>query len=153
MIKPNVCWSGVDSTVSDVDGLPYPTLLYGNGPGHHPRGSASTNSSGRDSLHPSAVPRHWATHGGEDVPVYAQGPLATTLFSGTMDQSVIPHAIAYIGCLGEYSRRCQGEDDFPEFDDRYQVRRLKCGYCNFVMILVHTSTDSNAPLVCILIAY
>jgi hypothetical protein len=27
---------------------------------------------GRNSVHGAAVPRQWATHGGEDVPIYAQ---------------------------------------------------------------------------------
>lgn len=106
---------GVDTKPSDIDGLLYSTLLYGNGPGYSsPRAvlsNTTTNSHERNAVHGSAVPRQWATHGGEDVPVYAQGPLATTLFTGTMDQSYIPHAIAYIACLGEHSRRCSGESD------------------------------------------
>lgn len=60
----------------------------------------------------SAVPRQWATHSGEDVPVYALGPLATTLFAGTFDQSYIPHAIAYSACLGEHRLRCSGLDNY-----------------------------------------
>lgn len=48
---------------------------------------------------------------GEDVPVYALGPLATTLFTGTFDQSYIPHAIAYSACIGEHRLRCHGNDN------------------------------------------
>lgn len=102
---------GADTAVSDVDGRPYTTLLYGNGPGYSsPR---VDNSSGVNAVHGSAVPRQWATHGGEDVPVYAQGPMATKLFSGTVDQSYIPHAVAYAACLGEQgnSRRCQRRNE------------------------------------------
>jgi len=59
------------------------------------------------------VPRQWATHGGEDVPVYGQGPLAAALLGGTMDQSYIAHAIAYIACLVEFAERCRsGEDNY-----------------------------------------
>lgn len=63
--------------VSDIDGLRYTTLLYGTGPGHsEPRAlpfnsSSSTNQA--DAVHAAAVPRQWATHGGEDVPIYALG--------------------------------------------------------------------------------
>lgn len=102
-------WSlGADTEVSDIDGLPYPTLLYGTGPGHTSSRQHAYNGSGGglNAIHASAVPRRWATHGGEDVPVYAQGPLATRLFTGTMDQSYVPHAIAYIACMGQHSRRC-----------------------------------------------
>nr|CAD7201229.1 unnamed protein product [Timema douglasi] len=106
---------GVDSKMSDMDSFPYSTLLYGNGPGYtQPRtvpSNYTSESEERNSVHGSAVPRQWATHGGEDVPVFAQGPLASVLFSGTFDQSYIPHAIAYAACLGEHAQRCSGGSD------------------------------------------
>ncbi|KAI5698761.1 hypothetical protein M8J76_008017 [Diaphorina citri] len=68
---------GMDSKVSDIDGLPYSTLLYSNGPGYsHPRLVPSNSSAGDK--------------------------------NSTMDQSYIPHAIAYIACIGEYRERCNG---------------------------------------------
>ncbi|KAJ9575353.1 hypothetical protein L9F63_025695, partial [Diploptera punctata] len=95
----------LDTILSDVDGKPYTTLLYGNGPGYtEPRTIPQGNP--RDIIQSSAVPRLWSTHGGEDVPVFASGPLANILFSGTFDQSYIPHVIAYIACIGEYAKRC-----------------------------------------------
>ncbi|KAJ8971056.1 hypothetical protein NQ317_012313 [Molorchus minor] len=107
---------GPDSKVSDVDGQPYTTILYGNGPGFATPRIIPMNTTlaaeDRNQVHASAVPRQWATHGGEDVPVYALGPLATTLFTGTFDQSYIPHAIAYSACLGEHRLRCQGLDNY-----------------------------------------
>jgi alkaline phosphatase len=42
---------------------------------------------------------------------FCQGPLASLLFSGTFDQSYIPHAIAYAACLGEHNQRCSGGPD------------------------------------------
>ncbi|XP_018346804.1 PREDICTED: LOW QUALITY PROTEIN: uncharacterized protein LOC108751228 [Trachymyrmex septentrionalis] len=96
---------GSDSKVSDVDGQPYTTLLYSNGPGYiHPRNIL--REAGKDSIQTSGVPRAWATHGGEDVPVFAVGPLANALFSGSVDQSYIPHAIAYAACLAHHASRC-----------------------------------------------
>lgn len=96
--------------MSDIDGFPYSTLLYGNGPGYSnpravPRNFTSVAEE-RNLVHGSAVPRQWATHGGEDVPVYAQGPLASIVFRGVVEQSYIPHAIAYIICIGQYAKRC-----------------------------------------------
>ncbi|OAD61885.1 Alkaline phosphatase, tissue-nonspecific isozyme [Eufriesea mexicana] len=94
-----------DSKVSDVDGQPYTTLLYSNGPGYtQPRNILREAS--KDSIQTSGVPRAWATHGGEDVPVFAIGPLANVLFSGSIDQSYIPHAISYASCLGHHASRC-----------------------------------------------
>lgn len=38
--------------------------------------------------------------------MFAIGPLASTLFSGSVDQSYIPHAIAYASCLAHHASRC-----------------------------------------------
>lgn len=38
--------------------------------------------------------------------MFAMGPLASTLFSGSVDQSYIPHAIAYASCLAHHASRC-----------------------------------------------
>jgi hypothetical protein len=72
----------------------------------------ATDAETHNRLHSAAVPRQWATHGGEDVPVYAAGPSGITqaLFSGTFDQSYVPHAIAYVACLAEHAKRCQDAD-------------------------------------------
>lgn len=62
--------------VSDIDGLRYTTLLYGSGPGHAEPRTLPLNGSDTapaDAVHAAAVPRQWATHGAEDVPVYALG--------------------------------------------------------------------------------
>lgn len=68
---------------SDVDGLTYSILLYGNGPGHSiPRPAPSNQSEvEKNAMHSSAVPRQWATHGGEDVPVYALVSLVFCYFN------------------------------------------------------------------------
>lgn len=54
----------------------------------------------------SAVPRRWDTHGGEDVPVYAHGPMAH-LFRGVLEQTYIPHAMAYAACIGPQRNECE----------------------------------------------
>ncbi|XP_071446775.1 alkaline phosphatase-like, partial [Hetaerina americana] len=97
---------GVDAKVSDVDGLPYTTLLYGNGPGYGRENLSAVDTSTKNVVQQSAVPRQWATHGGEDVPVYAKGP-GSSLFRGSVDQTYIPHAIAYAACIGEHKDRCR----------------------------------------------
>lgn len=58
-------WLGLDTEISDLDGKPYTTLLYGNGPGY-----AHTTPTGRHDLtgfntedinfvQQAAVPRKW----------------------------------------------------------------------------------------------
>lgn len=93
-----------DSKPSDIDDLPYTTLLYGNGPGY---GVTKQDGviSGKNTIQAAAVPRVWATHGGEDVPIFATGPLAS-IFRGVVDQTFIPHAISYITCLDRFKERC-----------------------------------------------
>lgn len=39
--------------------------------------------------------------------MFTQGPLASVVFKGVVEQSYVPHAIAYVLCLGEYSKRCK----------------------------------------------
>lgn len=76
--------TGNDLKMSDVDGLPYSTILYGSGPGHGTRNTDGENSEeveppplsmvpDMNTVHAAAAPRQWATHGAEDVPVYAMG--------------------------------------------------------------------------------
>ncbi|RLU24078.1 hypothetical protein DMN91_004287 [Ooceraea biroi] len=117
---------GTDSKVSDVDGQPYTTLLYSNGPGYtQPR--SILREAGKDSIQTAGVPRAWATHGGEDVPVFAIGPLATTLFSGSVDQSYIPHAIAYAACLGHHASRCSRDPmDNANASDTMNAAPISC---------------------------
>lgn len=98
---------------------PYTTLNYANGPGYpgasdsqpegpktfpHNPGSYKPASNDRPILTPEvvaspdympevAIPISSETHGGDDVPVYADGPNAY-LFHGTMEQNVIYHLMA-----------------------------------------------------------
>lgn len=73
------------------------------------------------------MPRAWATHGGEDVPVFAIGPLAAALFSGSVDQSYIPHAIAYAACLGHHASRCSRDPmDNANASDTMNAAPISC---------------------------
>ncbi|XP_066973442.1 alkaline phosphatase-like isoform X1 [Macrobrachium rosenbergii] len=103
---------GLDKEISDLDGKPYTTLIYGNGPGY-----AHTTPTGRQDLtgfntedinfvQQAAVPRKYETHGGEDVPVYAKGPGAH-LFTGTVEQTYIAHAIAHAACMADDNTHCE----------------------------------------------
>ncbi|XP_037089007.1 alkaline phosphatase, tissue-nonspecific isozyme-like [Pollicipes pollicipes] len=97
---------GTDSS-PDVNGIPYTTLLYGNGPGYVGERNRSSvrNTSGADYRQEAAVPLKYETHGGEDVPVYAVGPWSH-LFSGTFEQSYVAHAISFAACIGPRKPLC-----------------------------------------------
>lgn len=54
---------------------------------------------------PATVPLKKETHGGDDVAIFANGPWAH-LFTGTLEQHFIPHAMAYAGCIGNGAKSC-----------------------------------------------
>ncbi|XP_056419204.1 intestinal-type alkaline phosphatase 1-like [Hyla sarda] len=88
------------------DGLPYTSLLYGNGPGYKvvnsSRENITTVNIEGDYRQQTAVPLSSETHGGEDVAIMAKGPFAH-LFHGIHEQNYIAHVMAYAGCLEPYS--------------------------------------------------
>jgi len=49
---------------------------------------------------PVNVPLRDETHGGEDVAVYAYGPMSH-LFTGVNEQHYLAHAMAYASCVGD----------------------------------------------------
>jgi alkaline phosphatase len=100
---------GVDGAPTlGKDGKPYTTLGYANGPSAlfagmeegetapKPAGVrpdlTAVDTMAVDYLQPSLVPLESETHGGEDVAIYANGPMAH-LFTGTVDQQYIYHVM------------------------------------------------------------
>lgn len=84
----------------DKSGLPYTTLGYANGPGWRDpaaRGGKRPDLSAVDThadayLQEASVPLESETHGGEDVAIYATGPMAH-LIHGSMEQNWIYHVM------------------------------------------------------------
>ncbi|XP_073512187.1 alkaline phosphatase-like [Phyllobates terribilis] len=97
---------------SDVDGMPYTSILYGNGPGFQMDRGKRQNITGLDTgnaeyLAQAAVPLRAETHGGEDVAIFAKGPMAH-LLHGVVEQSYIPYAMGYAACIGPHREHCGG---------------------------------------------
>ncbi|XP_041913991.1 alkaline phosphatase, intestinal, tandem duplicate 1 [Alosa sapidissima] len=89
------------------DRLPYTSILYANGPGYvHENGTRGNVTAvdyfDEEYMQQSAVPLDAETHGGEDVAIYAKGPMAH-LFHGVQEQNYIAHAMAYAACLEPYT--------------------------------------------------
>ena len=55
---------------------------------------------------PAAVPLEKETHGGEEVPIYARGPMSH-LFHATHEQNYIAHVMAYASCVGLNKKHCE----------------------------------------------
>lgn len=51
------------------------------------------------------MPLSAETHGGEDVAVFAKGPMAH-LLHGVHEQNYIPHVMAYASCIGQNRQHC-----------------------------------------------
>ncbi|CAI5776074.1 alkaline phosphatase-like [Podarcis lilfordi] len=92
----------------------FTSILYGNGPGYKLRNGSRPDVSSdaiedKDYRQQAAVPLDIETHGGEDVAIMAQGPMAH-LFHGIQEQNYIAHVLAYAGCIKPYDRH----PDCPE---------------------------------------
>ena len=61
----------------------------------------------------SIVPMAYETHGGEDVAIFARGPMAH-LFHGVHEQNYIAHVMAYASCVGAYSGESSCARSFVE---------------------------------------
>ncbi|XP_033642010.1 alkaline phosphatase-like [Asterias rubens] len=92
------------------DGFPYPTLSYTNGPGGILEQESYETTGKRRNLtdidtddlsfvQPATFPLVEETHGGEDVTIYARGPMSH-LFHGVHEQHYVSHVIRYAACLG-----------------------------------------------------
>lgn len=89
-------------------------MSYANGPGSvnhrltEVKGRVDLNTMNRESLNfraSATVPLSSESHSGEDVAIYARGPFAH-LFKSTMEQTVIPHIMAYASCIGNGLTAC-----------------------------------------------
>ncbi|KAK7481973.1 hypothetical protein BaRGS_00026776 [Batillaria attramentaria] len=93
-----------------LDGMPYTTMVYGNGPGHTGEITGNNtrqnltlvNTTDPNYKQQAVVPLTIETHGGEDVAIFARGPMAH-LFHGVHEQNYIAHVMAYASCVGAYS--------------------------------------------------
>ncbi|XP_053685597.1 alkaline phosphatase-like [Sabethes cyaneus] len=106
--------------ISDMDNLPYTTLSYANGPGYNDTYKEDNRADRVDisdydfssyyHRYPATALLDAETHGGEDVSVYASGPLSN-IFIGSYEQHTIPHLIAYAMAIGEYGEPGEDNDD------------------------------------------
>ncbi|XP_038075939.1 alkaline phosphatase-like isoform X2 [Patiria miniata] len=93
-----------------TDGLPFTSIGYANGPGGiadrvsyemfgQRRNLTDADTETPRFIQPAIVPRDSESHGGEDVAIYANGPMSH-LFHGVHEQHYIAHVVRYAACLG-----------------------------------------------------
>ncbi|XP_053685599.1 alkaline phosphatase-like [Sabethes cyaneus] len=120
--------------ISDMDGLPYTTLSYANGQGYYetynPDNLAERlnifeqDFTVHNKRYPATAPLSSETHGGEDVNVYASGPLSH-IFAGSYEQNTIPHLIAY--AVGIEASTTENDDEDDEDDGGAQSAVVSAG--------------------------
>ncbi|XP_046572230.1 alkaline phosphatase-like [Haliotis rubra] len=101
---------GVVDTSLDDDNLTYTTLIYGNGRNVNYGGRRNLTNDVTTNVNytsEAAVRHNIETHGGEDVGIYARGPMSH-LFHGVHEQNYIAHVMMYASCVGPYAedRQC-----------------------------------------------
>ncbi|KAL4227312.1 hypothetical protein ACF0H5_012758 [Mactra antiquata] len=94
---------GKQDEMEPTDDKPMTILHYANGPGHDEPRENLTNIDTTSSVvrFPAGVPLHSGTHSGEDVAIYANGPMSH-LVNGVQEQSYIAFVMAYSACIGPY---------------------------------------------------
>jgi alkaline phosphatase len=96
---------GVDGEIAKaLDGKPYTTIGFANGPGGSKDGSprralTMEEATAPDFLQPALVPLASETHGGEDLGIYAIGPWAH-LFQGTVEENYTFHVMNHASQIG-----------------------------------------------------
>ena len=99
------------------DDLPYTNLNYANGPGYYTHNQVSSDGTTVERLDLNTLSTEqitdfefkqasWgyassAKHGGEEVGIYAKGPMAH-LFHKVHEQSHVANVMAYSACIGPY---------------------------------------------------
>lgn len=108
----------VDKPELDLDLKPHSSLLYGNGQGYQSSDADSWEkpldrekltlemTSDPEYHQQSAVPLSSETHGGDDIPILATGPMAH-LFHSVHEQSYIAHVMRYASCVGGVNELCE----------------------------------------------
>ncbi|XP_062136039.1 membrane-bound alkaline phosphatase-like [Drosophila sulfurigaster albostrigata] len=104
---------GLNHHDTDVNGVKYSVLNYAVGPNNYldsegKRIDLSDQIGGNDFVFPSYITQTQGTHSGDDVGIFASGP-QSHLFTGVMQQSTIPHLMAYAACIGSGPKVCDAK--------------------------------------------
>ncbi|XP_033154031.1 membrane-bound alkaline phosphatase-like [Drosophila mauritiana] len=101
---------GINQHDTDINGVKYSVLNYAAGPNQYldetgQRIPLDDILGSDDAITPSYISKDQGVHSGEDVGIFASGP-QSHLFTGVMQQSTIPHLMAYAACIGSGKQVC-----------------------------------------------
>ncbi|XP_022217756.2 membrane-bound alkaline phosphatase [Drosophila obscura] len=105
---------GLNQHDTDVNGVKYATLNYAVGLEQYldDKGNRIDLTDKIDQpgfFAPSYIKGNIGVHAGEDVGIFATGP-QSHLFSGVLQQSSIPHIMAYAACIGDGPTLCDNDE-------------------------------------------
>ena len=63
--------------------------------------------------HDAAMDKSSETHSGEEVAIYARGPMSH-LFHGTHEQNYIAQVLMYAACIGPNKDNCERPRQYPQ---------------------------------------
>jgi len=141
---------GYENNAADEGSLTI--LSYGNGPGFQKLNTTTGPGDwtaierfplGRDQaadysyLQPSGQPIKSETHGGDDVGIWAVGPMAH-LFHGVHEQSYIAHVMSYSACIGPQAHypRCNGARTTTTTTPSSSSNTINGSWCIMVVIVL-----------------
>lgn len=121
----------------DEDGVPFLTLSYANGPGYDDtyslpgirRDYREMETESTEFRFSATVPLDSETHGGDDVGVYASGPMSH-LFVGNYEQNNIPLMAAYAAGIGPYN------DNIEECSGASMISLVFSSYVLVILVIV-----------------
>lgn len=92
--------------IAPLDGLPYTTLGYTNGPAFGRADLTNVDTTSPNFRQSGCIPFSVETHAGEDVSAYGMGPMAHLLHA-THEQNYLYHVMEYAACVGRSKRFCR----------------------------------------------
>ena len=87
----------------------------------------------------SAVPFNDETHGADDVPVFARGPMSHVI-NGVREQNYLAHFMQYAACVGNFKNDCDRKVYKPEQCVGGGVSNIASKY---LVILIFVSVSIN----------
>lgn len=82
----------------------------------------SSITAATDYKFPAMNPLATSAHGGDDVTIHSRGPWAH-LLTGTLEQNVIAHAMAYASCVGTGATACSVRDEVLQLNHNSSQRK------------------------------
>ncbi|XP_041378027.1 alkaline phosphatase, tissue-nonspecific isozyme-like [Gigantopelta aegis] len=121
-----------------IDEMPFETLSYGSGPGPLRGNLTGVKTDARDYQQYNSVQMLSGVHGGQDVAIFARGPMSH-LFHSVHEQNYIAHVMAYASCVGSNKKHCNSVNT-PQGGSNVRVGAVTLAVC-FLAVYRNANID------------